>query len=74
MKILKTLFASSAVPVLVIGVCMSVCVACSDPSLCSSSSWFGRLEGCGWLSHVSRLLEYARKITNLLHVDGERLE
>ena len=45
--------------------------ACYDPSLSTSSSWFGRLESCGWLTHVSKLLEQARRIALAMHSDGQ---
>lgn len=44
--------------------------ACYDSSLNTSSNWFGRIEGSGWLTHVSRLMEYARKIVLSIHGDG----
>ena len=46
-------------------------VACSDPSLSSSSSWFGRLEASGWLGHVAKLLTAARAVVMAVHHDGE---
>lgn len=49
---------------------MCVFVACSDPSLSSSSSWFGRLEASGWLGHVAKLLTAARNVVMALHQDG----
>lgn len=45
-------------------------LACYDSSLSTSSSWFGRVEASGWLGHVSKLLEYARKIALAIHSDG----
>jgi hypothetical protein len=48
-----------------------LCVACSDPSLSSSSSWFGRLEASGWLGHVAKLLTAARNVVMSLHQDGK---
>ena len=50
---------------------LCVCIACSDPSLSSSSSWFGRLEASGWLGHVARLLKAAKTVVMALHHDGE---
>lgn len=44
--------------------------ACTDASVASSSSWFGRVESSGWLSHISRLLSAARFVTLCLHKDG----
>ena len=45
--------------------------ACIDPSLSSSSSWFGRLEASGWFGHVTRLLKAARTVLIALHQDSE---
>ena len=61
--------------------CMCACVrattammpfaACYDTSLNASSGWFGRVESSGWLTHVTRLLEYAKKISLAIHSDSE---
>lgn len=47
------------------------CAACYDTSLNTSSGWFGRVESSGWLTHVTRLLEYGRKIALAIHSDSE---
>lgn len=44
--------------------------ACYDASLNTSSSWFGRVESSGWLTHVSRLLKYAWKIALAINGNG----
>lgn len=49
----------------------SCLAACYDSSLSTSSSWFGRLDSSGWLTHVTKLLEYARKIVLAVHSDGK---
>lgn len=44
--------------------------ACTDSSLLSSSSWFGRLESSGWLSHVERLLKAIKHVVHSIHHDA----
>jgi len=44
--------------------------ACNDPSLLTSSSWFGRVEASGWLSHVSRLLNAVKFVSLCIHRDA----
>ena len=51
----------------------SLLTACNDPSLMTSSSWFGRLEASGWLNHVTRLLTAAKFVSICIHKDGVRL-
>ena len=41
--------------------------ACSDPA----SSWWGRVEASGWLTHVARLLSCAKFVAHCVHRDGK---
>lgn len=45
--------------------------ACSDTALSSSPAWWGRIEASGWLTHVARLLSYAKFVALCVHRDGE---
>lgn len=49
-----------------------VYAVCCDVSLCTSASWFGRLEATGWLGQVEKLLRTVKNVVTYVHQEGER--
>ena len=51
---------------------LCLCSACIDPSSFTvGSSWYGRLESSGWLSHVESLLKTVKHVVHTIHHDGK---
>ena len=50
---------------------MFVFLACSDVS---NSSWYGRLEASGWLTHVEQLLRAVKHVAHSVYQEGKRRE